>query len=199
MYASAFVLGFHGCDREVGEMVLEGKAELKASSNRHDWLGEGIYFWENSPRRALEWAKFLRDHPGISRRKITEPFVVGAIVDLGRCLDLTEAASIEVVRSSFEGLREAMTALGLDLPRNQRGSSRDEDMVKRNLDCAVIDYTHLLREQASVEPYDTVRGVFQEGEPLYEGAGFREKTHIQIAVRKAASIRGYFRPKLEHA
>ena len=40
---------------------------------------------------------------------------------------------------------------------------------------------------------DTVRGVFVEGEPVYEGAGFRAKTHIQICVCNISSIKGVFR------
>jgi len=43
-------------------------------------------------------------------------------------------------------------------------------------------------------PYDTVRSPFQEGTPLYTGAGFQTKNHIQIAVRNLACIKGYFRP-----
>ena len=57
MKMGSFVLGYHGCDRKVGEAVLAGKKELKQSKNEHDWLGHGIYFWENNPQRALDWAK----------------------------------------------------------------------------------------------------------------------------------------------
>jgi len=42
---------------------------------------------------------------------------------------------------------------------------------------------------------DTVRGVFTEGEPLYENAGFRNKTHIQICVMNPKCIKGYFFPR----
>lgn len=46
--ASAFVLGYHGCDRAVGEKVLANKEHLRASDNDYDWLGTGIYFWETA-------------------------------------------------------------------------------------------------------------------------------------------------------
>ena len=39
----------------------------------------------------------------------------------------------------------------------------------------------------------SVRGAFVEGEPVYEGAGFREKTHIQICVCNTFNIKGVFR------
>jgi hypothetical protein len=44
-----------------------------------------------------------------------------------------------------------------------------------------------------LRPYDTVYGVFEEGGSLFEGSGFREKTHAQIAVRNTEFILGYFR------
>jgi len=96
--ASAFVLGYHGCDKAVGEKVLAGGEHLKASGNDYDWLGTGIYFWENSARRALDWANFAKENPQFTRTKTTDPFVVGAIIDLGNCLDLLEAESIKTVK-----------------------------------------------------------------------------------------------------
>jgi hypothetical protein len=60
----------------------------------------------------------------------------------------------------------------------------------------VINHAHSLRERVQGVPqYQTVRSPFMEGEPLYEGAGFLEKTHIQVAVRDVAMIKGYFRPR----
>lgn len=106
--ASAFVLGYHGCNRAVGEKVLAGKEHLRASDNDYDWLGSGIYFWENSARRALEWANFVKVNPKFTRSRITDPFVVGAIIDLGNCLDLLEAESIATVEQGHLDLLKAV-------------------------------------------------------------------------------------------
>lgn len=57
---------------------------------------------------------------------------------------------------------------------------------------------HVLRGKHSLEPFDTVRALFMEGERLYENAGFAAKNHIQICVRTAACIKGYFRPLDDH-
>lgn len=199
MYVSAFVLGFHGCDESVGEKILAGQEHLKASDNKYDWLGEGIYFWENSPSRALHWANFIKSNPKLFKGKVTKPFVIGAIIDLGVCLDLSEAASLKYVKSGHASLKELFEFVGIPMPENKRGGSRDEDLVLRHLDCAVINHVHELREKAELPAYDTVRGVFLEGEPLYEGGRIMEKTHIQVCVRDKRSIRGYFRPIPESA
>lgn len=197
MYASAFVLGFHGCDESVGERVLAGKDQLRPSENAYDWLGHGIYFWENSPGRAIEWAKFVRDNPSLFKTKIQTPFVVGAVVEFRACLDLTEAESLEIVRAGYEDMKGVFDAVGsdvLEMPRNEAGGRGDEDLVKRKLDCAVINWVHAMRAERGLSAFDCVRGAFQEGSALYEGAGIRAKTHIQLCVRSRASIRGYFRP-----
>ena len=65
--------------------------------------------------------------------------------------------------------------------------------MKRQLDCAVIQMVHKIRESRSMEAYDTVYGVFEEGELVYPGAGFRDRTHVQIAIRNPEMILGYFR------
>jgi len=67
-------------------------------------------------------------------------------------------------------------------------------MVIRFLDCAVINFMHLMREEEGESPFDSVRAAFLEGPPLYGNAGFHERTHIQICVRKPQQIIGYFRP-----
>lgn len=83
-YQPSFILGFHGCDKEVGESILSGaKKHLRPSEKKWDWLGHGIYFWEGNLARAWEWAAD-REKEG----KIKTPFVLGAIIDLRHCLDL---------------------------------------------------------------------------------------------------------------
>jgi hypothetical protein len=82
-------------------------------------------------------------------------------------------------------------AAGTPLPVN---SVRENGIfMKRQLDCAVIQMVHKIRESKSMEAYDTVYGVFEEGELVYPGAGFRDKTHVQIAIRNPEMILGYFR------
>jgi hypothetical protein len=190
MKAAAWVLGYHGCDATVGEAVLRGEKTLLASGNDYDWLGTGIYFWENDPNRALEWAKFAKANPRVCRTRIEIPFAIGAIIDLGNCLDLTEAGSIDKVKLAHEIF---MSQDG-DKPTNE-GSIATPG--KRKLDCAVINFLHDLLEAAEEKPFDSVRALFPEGLELYPKAGFREQTHIQLAVRTELSIIGYFRPRFE--
>ena len=52
---------------------------------------------------------------------------------------------------------------------------------------------HRTREEIGQPRYDTVTAFFENGDIAFPGAGFKEKTHLQIAVRNPAVILGYFR------
>jgi hypothetical protein len=181
--ASAFILGYHWCDRSVGQWLLKGEP-FRPSNNEYDWLGPGIYFWEANPQRGLDFARES------ARRKpnfVKEPFVVGAVLELGLCLDLTTTAGIEWVRIGYDSLAESATSGGVLLPANR------EDERRRNLDCAVIRRPHSILEAGSLPAVDSLKGVFTKGRPIYPGAGFDERTHIQIVVRNQRCIKGVFR------
>ena len=189
----SFVLGFHGCDAAVAERVFAGRTTLRPSENDYDWLGHGIYFWEQNPHRALEYARLLKKHPERSQRaRVRKPAVVGAIIDLGRCLNLLNGQALDLVRHAFHHLKETAALGDTPLPKNKPAGS-SKDLLLRHLDCAVIETVHEIQEQASLPAFRTVRGVFVEGEPLYDGAGFNSQNHIQICVRDSSCIKGYFR------
>ena len=184
--AASFVLGFHGCDAETAERVLAGE-RFVPSTNDYDWLGRGTYFWEANPKRGLEYARDM----AIARKgaaRVRNPAVVGAIIDLGRCLDLTTSAGVDQVRKAYEVLRDvaAKSSTGI-LPENTR------DGLRRKLDCAVINVLHQVNDDEGRLPIDTVRGIFIEGAPIYETSGFHEKTHVQICVCDPDRIKGVFR------
>ena len=105
-------------------------------------------------------------------------------------------ADSRTYRSIDETLKESCILAGVDMPINKdplKISSKDR--ILRKLDCAVITTLHKLTQNAGLPPYDSVRGVFWEGEELYPGAGFREKNHIQIAIINPNCIKGFFLPR----
>jgi hypothetical protein len=183
---SAFILGYHGCDIGVAESLLSGD-DFIPSENDYDWLGHGIYFWEANPKRGLEFARDV----AVSGRlgtKIKAPAVVGAIIDLGLCLDLTTLAGVTEVKAAYGVYVELIRASASQvLPTNSK------DKLRRSLDCAVINTLCTIRLNSGQAPIDTVKGVFLEGGPIYPDAGILEKTHIQICVRNRSCIKGVFR------
>lgn len=171
---------------------MDGLDKLHPSGNDYDWLGNGIYFWENDPSRALDYATILQKHPRRST-VIKEPEVLGAIIDLGNCLNLIESKNLQVVKAAYELFKNSQEKAGNPLPRN-RPIGKEGDLLVRNLDCAVIETLHAFNKEVGHPGYDSVRGVFWEGQDLYPNAGFKEKNHIQICVRNVNCIKGYFMP-----
>ncbi|MDB5437823.1 MAG: hypothetical protein JWM33_250 [Caulobacteraceae bacterium] len=198
---TSFVLGYHGCEQEAAERLLSGEL-FEQSDKDFDWLGPGAYFWESDPERAHEWAN---DRP--PARAFKSPYVIGAVIDLGNCLDLTTREGVVALQASYESFAEGQAKGRLSMPINDDLQADPyRDRLLRRLDNAVIRHMHqniaddrafwLAAGQAGdapLEPFDTVRGLFPEGGAAFPGAGFLAKTHTQLAVINQACIKGVFR------
>jgi hypothetical protein len=124
---------------------------------------------------------------------------VGAVIELGNCLDLTTQVGIEAVKVAYDQFIEMANENGTAVQENMDPPGMPNgDKVIRYLDCAVINHLFDLFQRAqesdpSIQPRTTVRALFPEGGELYPGAGFRAKTHIQLCVRDPRQILGVFR------
>ncbi len=83
-----------GNAREQTEQLLRCVAEKLCALNNYDWLGQGIYFWEHGVTRARQFAEEKRE-----RGELKDPVVVGAYLQLGRCLDLTDVWATRLVHA----------------------------------------------------------------------------------------------------
>lgn len=156
---SGIILGFHGCDKFIRDRVVnESGFMLKKSENDYDWLGHGIYFWENNHERAMHFAEELKDN---LKSSVKEPAVLGVVIDLGDCLDLLDSKFLKEIKISYDLLCDSYDKFGLELPKNIK--SKSGELLARKLDCAVIQATHTLNYEANSKEYDSVRGVFFEG------------------------------------
>lgn len=93
---------YHGCGKDVAESVLSRKETLQPSENDYDWLGPGIYFWVDSPERALAWA--------IDRKKrlpqeMGGPSVLGAFAYPGNCLNLTDYGVMDELALAYRATK----------------------------------------------------------------------------------------------
>ena len=181
------LIGYHGCDRELAEKVLSNGTKLQESENKHDWLGPGIYFWVDSWERGMQWAQELKQR---KKTKMKDPYVIGAYIHPGLCLNLTDYGALQELKEAYSTLKTIGEKNSWPLPTNK--NLKGGVLVERHLDCAVINMLHQVRKDREQPPYDSVLGMFEEGDELFEGSGFREKTHIQIAVRPECVV-GYFR------
>lgn len=167
MYSSLpnTIIAFHGCDITTFEDVLYKHHSLKASENNYDWLGNGIYFWENNLKRAWEWAE---NGAKSKNANIKNPAVIGAVIDLGLCLDLVNSYHIIQLKEQYKILKAEMEITQMEMPKNK--FTKSGVLLLRNLDCAVIEHLHEERKCKGERPYDSVRGVFLEGNDIYENS-----------------------------
>ncbi len=188
---SNLILGFHGCELSEQEKFVNNPDSFKKSQEDYDWLGHGMYFWEHNEWRALQWANEKK-----KAGTLEKPASIGAVIDLGYCLDLLDSSGIESLKRYYKLLKSDLEKVKLDMPENKNHPrSKGNDRVLRYLDCAVIEYMHNLIENSGQRQFDSIRAAFIEGDQIYPGAGFNEKTHIQICIRNPNCIKGYFIPR----
>jgi len=193
------LIGFHGCDISVRDQLLTNPNEFIKSNKPYDWLGHGMYFWENNYDRAMEWAENKK-----KRGDIETPAVIGAVLAIGRCFDLLDSQFIKMLKEYYDLMVIEYASIGHALPENKDLKfDKHKDKLLRNLDCGVIEFMHgsiekniLAQEKergySSYKMFDSTRGVFEESGPAFPGAGIKEKSHIQICVRNSNCILGFF-------
>jgi hypothetical protein len=198
------IIGFHGCDLSIRNSLINNPNNIEISRKPHDWLGHGMYFWENNYTRAMEWAE-----QRASSGKVKKPAVLGAILQLGYCCDFLDSKYLNMVKEAHSIMSENYHIAGTTLPQNRDASGdKYQDKLIRVLDCSVIEFMHnailelynkdIVDEHFSnIKIFDSTRGVFTEGGPAFAGAGILEKSHIQVCIRNMNCIKGFFIPRDE--
>lgn len=196
------MIGFHGSDESVRNGLVTKPDIVKKSQEAFDWLGNGFYIWENNYERAYKWALDKQ-----TRGTLATPSVVGVIYQLDYCLDFTDSQFIDILSTYYELMKDDLHIANKELPINKDlPKDKYHDLILRELDCAVIEYLHQkIDEQIQFEiinkgfsqlkHFDTIRGIFTEGGPAFEGAGIQTKNHIQICIRNLNCIKGFFIPR----
>ncbi len=163
------VVAFHGTSRRAAEALVLG-VPFKQSQNEGDWLGHGIYFWENALQQAWTWAK---------QRHKAEAAVVGALVRLGQCVDLFDPSNAQPLDTAHKNYLQHCKEAGRKTKTNVNAT--------KYLDCAI--WNHLaLSLQAVGQGFESARAVFvpfAKGakQRLWDRSGVLRNAHIQLCVR----------------
>ena len=122
-------------------------------------MGNGIYFWENNEERAWQWAKDLAKR---RNSQIKEPAVVGAIIDLGYCFDLTDSAYLQELKDAYESMVELYKESELELPQNTS--------IGKSTDLLINEIKQLIKK------YDTYHFFFTDNDIV--GSDINEFNHF---------------------
>lgn len=150
--------------------------DSRSAATEYDWLGDGAYFFQDAPARALEWAR---------QRFGADAAVVGAEIDLDGCMDFLDVRWQGEVRLAYTRYRATLEQAGRPLPLQTRGAHR--------LDRSVINYLVTLLEERGLH-VTSVRAAFGEGEPVFADSALLDRSHVQIAVCDRRAILHTWRP-----
>ena len=157
------VTGYHGTSIESANAIMSD--EFRLSRNPQDWLGDGVYFFQDGLERSWDWA---RDRYG------SQAAVIGVEIRLDDCIDLLDVTWNRVLAAAHDRFLHLYSQLGLNLPHQTRGVHR--------LDREVINYVIGVLAERGIT-IRCVRSAFGEGHPVYPNSAFLRHSHVQIAVR----------------
>lgn len=162
------VVGFHGTSIDAARSILD--IGFLPSQNAYDWLGDGIYFWENASKRAEEWAH---------GRFGAKAAVLGAEILLEDCMDFLDTGWEDPLRAAYASLFATLSRAGIAMPAQKPG--------RHYLDRAIINHAVVMLKRHSMD-IRAVRAAFREGDPIYPDSQIYTRSHVQIAVRDPAII-----------
>jgi hypothetical protein len=166
------VTGYHGTSEKAALQILEG--DFKVSENSWEWLGHGIYFWQDAPYRALEWAT-----EWLGRKGYKGPMgVIAAKIDLRNFIDLLDLKAMALLGSLAGDFLAQL---------EQDGRSLRNNPPLNRLDCGLFNFaTNVLGSQEiEVAGY---RAACVEGERITPDSPIFDKSHVQIAVIDKTAI-----------
>ena len=168
------VYGYHGISREAAIAIIE--SGFNSSNDDYDWLGAGVYFWQDAPILAQQWAQ--SNYP-------QQPAVIKSRIRLNNCIDLLDVGWVPTIKEIYNRFVDNYQAANLPLPTQNPDRSK-----AHRLDCAFFDYAVRAINLSSERKVETIRAVFVEGENIYPNSAIYDLAHVQIAVRNIGSIVG---------
>lgn len=166
------VYGYHGTSQIHAQEIIEHGFDF--STNDYDWLGTGVYFFQDAPQRAYSWA--IERYP-------ESPAVIKSRLMLDNCLDLLDIIWFPFIGEAYDFFVRSYQQTNIPLPRQNPQRSK-----AHRLDCAFFNY--IVRE--IIEPQghsvSSIRAVFNEGDRIYPNSAIFDRAHVQISIRNLAYI-----------
>ncbi|MBW4620578.1 MAG: hypothetical protein KME17_14640 [Cyanosarcina radialis HA8281-LM2] len=166
MKKSIEVYGYHGTSQAQAASIL--KNGFQSSDNDYDWLGTGVYFFQDAPIRAREWAR--KRHP-------ENPAVICALIRLENCIDLLDINWFPQLKNVYNLFVQQYESTDRPLPKQNPDRSK-----AHRLDCAFFNFTiQLLSSQG--QAIAGIRAVFVEGKQIFPNSAIFDLAHVQIVIK----------------
>ena len=172
MNDSLEIYGYHGTSQTQALSII--KHGFRASDNDYDWLGTGIYFFQDAPTRAKQWA--IEQYPA-------NPAVIRAKIDLENCIDLLDINWVPPLKNIYNLFVEQYSRANLPLPTQNPSKSK-----AHRLDCAFFNFaSQVLSTQGKT--LASIRAIFVEGERIFPDSAIFDLAHVQVVVKDRSLIK----------
>lgn len=143
--------------------------------------------------KAQEWAeKYCNHYNSVWPEKISfTPAIIGAVIDLGYSLNLTDYENFSTIRMGYDAL--------LNKEWEQKyGISDNEHKLVYKSDADFIDRIHDYLTIKKMKQYDSVIAEYKAGKILCEKPQSKEGVETLICIRNPNCIKGYFKPSYQN-
>jgi hypothetical protein len=168
------IYGYHGTSQTQALSILENG--FRASDNDYDWLGTGIYFFQDAPTRAKQWA--IEQHPD-------NPAVIRAKIELENCIDLLDINWVPPLKIIYNSFVEQRIRANLPLPKQNPSKSK-----AHRLDCAFFNFASQVLSSRG-KTLAIIRAVFVEGESIFPDSAIFDLAHVQVVIKDRSLIKQY--------
>jgi hypothetical protein len=169
------IYGYHGTSQTKAESILADGFRL--SDNNYDWLGTGIYFFQDAPLRANQWA--TQQYP-------EEPAVICARLRLENCIDLFDVGWQPLLKAVYNDFVNEYLSDGQPLPAQNPESSK-----AHRLDCAFLNYSVKFLAKLG-QTAESIRASFVEGERLFPDSAIFDLAHVQVVIKNPKLIQALY-------
>jgi hypothetical protein len=170
MSETIWVYGYHGTSMDRASLII--KSGFKPSNNEYDWLGGGIYFWQDAPKRAWQWAQSTYPE---------NPVVVKSRLRLDRsCLDLLDVGYSPLLKTMYNEFIRSYERRNLTIPKQNPEKSK-----AHRLDCLFFNYVVSKVNSSLPGSIGSIRSAFVEGDRIFPTSAIYDLTHVQIAILDA--------------
>lgn len=182
---TTLIKGYHGTSLRVAEKLCDGSLSWRRSSNEGDWLGSGIYFFQDGPSRAMAWAR--AELEGTSE----VPAVIESELDLSCCFDLLDLNDFYVLRERARVADELF-----DIPAQEEllvrgGRAKPPHLgtplkMRNRWDRFIIDFC--IESLALERSITCVRSAFLWGHAVGPVSFLFNWSRVEIAVREPERV-----------
>lgn len=155
-------IGYHGTTRDKAEGILANNS-FSMSNGEEEWLGVGVYFFEDDGKQAVYFCKKVR--------RYKEFEIIKSKIEAEKIINLVDTETFELFKNYAKKLNNRYKYLS------------DGKTPRKFIDSIVLNFMY------KIEKYDLVRGIFEVSTQDPIDRSRLKQMQIQLCVRNRECIK----------